>query len=387
MFAMFRPSSRSLLFAGLLASLFLPVAARADYKGAIVVDAASGAVLEEENADTVSPPASVTKLMTFLVVHDAVAAGQVRLDTPITATAADQSMGGTQVNLAAGETFRVEELLYALMVESANDAAHALTQGAGGREAFVARMNARARSLGMTNTVFRSPHGLPPDNRKISDGDLASPRDLALLARELVSKTDVLRYTSVRVRPFGAGVRAASDAQPQQAAGFGRRLRRPQDRLHPVRRILPRRHRAARHQARHRLRHGQPRFQDPGRPREAPYGNRLRQNSGYLDLQRPAHPRDPDIRGPRIKPTRAARRRSGHGERRARGAVQATRQKVTAPARLGLEQNPVRPAHPAGRTFVLRSRSVGLDRRASRVGVAFFRLFEPPCSRALQIKL
>ena len=208
MFAMFRPSSRSLLFAGLLASLFLPVAARADYKGAIVVDAARGAVLEEENADTVSPPASVTKLMTFLVVHDAVAAGQVRLDTPITATAADQSMGGTQVNLAAGETFRVEELLYALMVESANDAAHALTQVAGGREAFVARMNARARSLGMTNTVFRSPHGLPPDNRKISDGDLASPRDLALLARELVSKTDVLRYTSVRVRPFGAGVRA-----------------------------------------------------------------------------------------------------------------------------------------------------------------------------------
>lgn len=208
MFAAPHSAARTLRLLGLVASLVLAVSARADYKGALVLDAASGAVLHEENADAVSPPASVTKLMTFLVVHDAIAAGQVRLDTPITATAADQSMGGTQVNLAAGETFRVEELLYALMVESANDAAHALTQIAGGREPFVSRMNARAKALGMKNTVFRSPHGLPPDNRKIADGDLTSPRDLALLARELVSKTDVLRYSSVRVRPFGAGVRA-----------------------------------------------------------------------------------------------------------------------------------------------------------------------------------
>lgn len=200
-------STPTLRFIALLASLLFAVALRADYKGAIVLDAATGAVLHEENADTVSPPASVTKLMTFLVVHDAIAAGQVRLDSPITATAADQAMGGTQVNLAAGETFRVEELLFALMIESANDAAHALTQIAGGREAFVARMNARAQALGMKNTVFRSPHGLPPDSRKIADGDLTSPRDLAILARELVTKTDILRFTSVRVRPFGAGVR------------------------------------------------------------------------------------------------------------------------------------------------------------------------------------
>jgi D-alanyl-D-alanine carboxypeptidase len=181
---------------------------RADYKGAIVLDAASGAVLHEENADAVSPPASVTKLMTFLVVHDALAASQIQLATPITATAADQSMGGTQVNLAAGETFTVEELLYAVMIESANDAAHAFVAIAGGREAFVARMNARAQALGMTHTVFRSPHGLPPSSRNPADGDLTSPRDLAILARELVSHTDVLRYSSVRVRPFGQGVRA-----------------------------------------------------------------------------------------------------------------------------------------------------------------------------------
>lgn len=180
-----------------------------DYKGAIVIDAATGQSLFEDNPDVVSPPASVTKLMTFLIVHDAIAAGRIALTTPVTADATDQSMGGTQVNLAAGETFTVEELLYALMVESANDAASALTHAAAGNRAeFVALMNARAKALGMTNTVFRSPHGLPPSSKKSADGDLTTPRDLALLSRELVTKTDVLRYSSVRTRPFAEGVRA-----------------------------------------------------------------------------------------------------------------------------------------------------------------------------------
>jgi D-alanyl-D-alanine carboxypeptidase (penicillin-binding protein 5/6) len=203
-----RPAVSLLRLLALAACLVLAASVRADFRGAVVMDAATGAIVSGENADHVSPPASVTKLMTFLVVHDALAAGHVRLDTPITATARDQEMGGTQVNLAAGETFSVEELLFAVMVESANDAAHALTQIAGGREAFVARMNARAAALGMKNTVFRSPHGLPPSSRNPADNDLSSPRDLALLARELVTKTDVLRFSSVRVRPFGAGVRA-----------------------------------------------------------------------------------------------------------------------------------------------------------------------------------
>jgi len=180
-----------------------------DYKGAIVIDAATGQSIFEDNPDVVSPPASVTKLMTFLVVHDALAAGRIALTTPVTADATDQSMGGTQVNLATGETFTVEELLYALMVESANDAASALTHAAAANRAeFVVLMNARAKSLGMKNTVFRSPHGLPPSSKNLADGDLTSPRDLALLSRELVSKTDVLRYSSVRTRPFAEGVRA-----------------------------------------------------------------------------------------------------------------------------------------------------------------------------------
>lgn len=200
--------------ARLLAGLFLSItflaapALRADYKGAIVMDAASGAVLSEENADVVSPPASVTKLMTFLVVHDALAANRIRLDTPVKVQAEDAKTGGTQVWLDTRETFPVEELIYALMIQSANDAASALARAAAGsREAFVAQMNARARELGMTHTTFRSPHGLPPANRKIADGDLTSPRDLALLSRELLTRTDVLKYSSVKTRDFGTGVR------------------------------------------------------------------------------------------------------------------------------------------------------------------------------------
>ncbi|MET0261300.1 MAG: D-alanyl-D-alanine carboxypeptidase family protein [Rariglobus sp.] len=206
----FRPAIRqlALLLAITLGAATTPAFA-VGYKGAIVIDAATGQALFEDNPDFVSPPASVTKLMTFLVVHDALVAGRLTLTTPVTANAVDQSMGGTQVHLAAGETFTVEELLYAVMVESANDAAQALSHAAApDRESFVTLMNARAKSLGMTNTTFRSPHGLPPASRNLADGDLTTPRDLALLSRELVAHTDVLRYAATRTRSFGAGVRA-----------------------------------------------------------------------------------------------------------------------------------------------------------------------------------
>lgn len=208
-FAHFRRLPRLIVGLCVAAAAFTAAPAWAQYKGAIAIDAATGKTLFEDNADFISPPASVTKLMTFLIVHDAITAGRIALSTPVTATATDQSMGGTQVNLAAGETFTVEELLYAVMVESANDAAHALSHTAApSREEFVGLMNARARSLGMKNTTFRSPHGLPPSSRNPADADLTTPRDLAILARELVLHTDILRYSSVRTRPFGLNVRA-----------------------------------------------------------------------------------------------------------------------------------------------------------------------------------
>jgi len=182
--------------------------AAAPFKGAIVTDAGSGKVIFEDNADVVSPPASMTKLMTFAVLQDLLAKGRITLTTPVTVIAADSKIGGTQVWLKEGEIFPVEELLYAMMIQSANDAAYALARtAAGSPQAFVRLMNEKARDLGMTHTTFRSPHGLPPSDRNVAEGDLSSPRDFALLCRYLLLNTDVLKYSSVRTRNFGAPVR------------------------------------------------------------------------------------------------------------------------------------------------------------------------------------
>ncbi len=174
------------------------------YAGAITIDAASGNVLFQENADVINPPASMTKLMTFAVVYDKLKDGTLKLDTPVQVTAEDAKMGGTQVYLDPREVFPVEELLYAMMIQSANDAAHALSRAAGGSTpAFVALMNAKAKELGMAHTTFRTPHGLPPPSRKLEDSDVTTPRDFSLLCRYLIQNTDVLKYTSVKTRDFG----------------------------------------------------------------------------------------------------------------------------------------------------------------------------------------
>jgi D-alanyl-D-alanine carboxypeptidase len=186
-------------------------AADGAYKGAIVVELVTGNVLFEDRADIVSPPASMTKLMTFAVLHDKIASGALTLDTPITVTAADSKIGGTQVWLKEKEVFPVEELIYAMIIQSANDASFALARTAAGSvPAFVELMNAKAAELGMTKTTFRTPHGLPPANRNIAEGDLTSPRDFALLSRYLLQKTDILKYTSVETRDFGPPVRNAA---------------------------------------------------------------------------------------------------------------------------------------------------------------------------------
>ena len=179
-------------------------AATGTWKGFIAIDAQTGNSLIEDNADVVTPPASMTKLMTFAVLHDKLAQGSLALSTMVPITAADSKMGGTQVYLDPSETFSVEDLIHAMMIQSANDAAHALARvAAGSPEAFVALMNAKARELGMTHTTFRTPHGLPPSTRQISDGDLTTPRDFAILCRYLVQKTDVIAYSSVKERDFG----------------------------------------------------------------------------------------------------------------------------------------------------------------------------------------
>jgi D-alanyl-D-alanine carboxypeptidase (penicillin-binding protein 5/6) len=174
---------------------------RNPYLSAIVIDAANGAVLVEDNADARGFPASITKLMTFFVVMDQIDAGRIALDNTVTVSADAARTGGSQVYLKQGEVFTVDDLLYALMIQSANDAAVALaTHAAGSREAFVALMNAKARQLGMAGTTFNSPHGLPPS--KGQSPDVTTARDLATLSRALIQHGEVLRYSSVKERPF-----------------------------------------------------------------------------------------------------------------------------------------------------------------------------------------
>jgi D-alanyl-D-alanine carboxypeptidase (penicillin-binding protein 5/6) len=171
------------------------------YVGAIVLDAATGDVLFQDNADTPGYPASVIKLMVMLVLLEAVESGKLTLDEPVTVTAAASRMGGSQVYLKEKEVFPVDELLYALIVKSANDAAVALAiHYVGSKEALVEVMNARAADIGMKDTVFHSVHGLPPGRGQLPD--VSTPRDMAKLCRILLQKPAALKYTSTRRRLF-----------------------------------------------------------------------------------------------------------------------------------------------------------------------------------------
>lgn len=170
--------------------------------GAIVEDAATGRVLFENHADAKGYPASVQKLMDMFILLDKLQQGQLSLQDQVPVSAKAARTGGSQVWLAEKESFTVEEMLYALMVQSANDAAVALAEKvAGTTDAFVDLMNRKAQELGMRNTVFHSVHGLPPGRGQ--EHDVTTARDFALLCRELLLKhPEVLKYTSTRERVF-----------------------------------------------------------------------------------------------------------------------------------------------------------------------------------------
>lgn len=175
--------------------------AKAPYLSALTIDAASGTVLFADNADASVYPASVLKLMDLYIVLKAVEEGRLTLEEMVPVPLEAARMGGSQVYLDPKEQFSVEEMLYALMVQSANDAATALAiHVAGSRAAFIDLMNATARQLGMRNTVFRSEHGLPAG--KGQEQDVTTARDLAILCRELVKNPEALKYTSTTTRGF-----------------------------------------------------------------------------------------------------------------------------------------------------------------------------------------
>jgi len=176
--------------------------ARSPYIGAIVVDASDGRVLFEDRADAVAYPASCLKLMDLFLVLDRVADGRLSFGEEVTASRAAAAMGGSQVYLAEGEHFPLEDMLFALMIQSANDAALALAEHvAGTREGFVSLMNKKAQELGMATTRFHSPHGLPPG--KGQQPDITTPRDFAKLCAALVREhPEALRFTSETYRVF-----------------------------------------------------------------------------------------------------------------------------------------------------------------------------------------
>lgn len=172
------------------------------YLGAIVVDAATGQVLVEQNADAAGFPASVIKLMDMMVLLDQISAGQISLSNSVTVTAESSKIGGSQVYLKEGEVFTLEDLMYALMIQSANDSAMAMALSVAGSSAgFVELMNKKAGELGMANTAFHSVHGLPPAAGQA--GDTSTARDLSKLACALIAQhPEIIKYTSTQVRNF-----------------------------------------------------------------------------------------------------------------------------------------------------------------------------------------
>ncbi len=171
------------------------------YLGAIVIDAATGETLFEDNPDISGYPASLTKMMNFLVVLDAIKAKRISLDDKITVSAEVSRIGGSQVYLKEKEVFSVNDLLYALMVQSANDAALGLAlHTAGTKDEFILLMNKKADELGMKETVFNSVHGLPPGSGQLPD--ISTPRDITKLSLALLKYPEALKYTSTKVRSF-----------------------------------------------------------------------------------------------------------------------------------------------------------------------------------------
>lgn len=158
----------------------------------VLMEAQTGKILYENNPHEQRPCASVTKVMTLLLVFEAIDSGKLSLDTTITASEHAASMGGSDIWLEPGETMSVDDMIKATVVASANDAAVALAeQVSGSEESFVEQMNNRAKELGMKDTVFKNCNGLD------EDGHITSAYDVAVMSRELIKHEKIFDYTSI----------------------------------------------------------------------------------------------------------------------------------------------------------------------------------------------
>lgn len=161
---------------------------------AILMEASTGTVIYEKAADEARNPASVTKIMTLLLIFDALKAGSIRLEDEVVTSAHAKSMGGSQVFLEEGEVQTVETLIKCIVIASGNDASVAMAEYIGGDEAsFVKKMNERAVGLGMSHTQFEDCCGLTD-----SASHAVSARDIAIMSRELITKyPEIFHYSTI----------------------------------------------------------------------------------------------------------------------------------------------------------------------------------------------
>ena len=163
-------------------------------QSAILMEATTGAILYVQNAEEGLPPASVTKIMTLLLVMEAIDGGKLKLTDTVTVSEYAASMGGSQVYLKVGEQMSVNDMLKSVIIASANDAAVALAEHVWGNvDVFVSKMNEKAKKLGMSNTHFENVTGLDDT----AQNHLTSAKDIAIMSRELIRHETVLQYSSI----------------------------------------------------------------------------------------------------------------------------------------------------------------------------------------------
>lgn len=161
-------------------------------KSAILMEPYTGEILYEQNPDEILPPASITKIMSLLLIMEAIEKRELTPEEVITCDEYASSMGGSQIWLKQGESMTVDDLLKATVIASANDATVALAQKiAGSEETFVSQMNKKAKELGMKNTTFKNCTGLD------AEGHLTTARDVALMSCELIKYPLIKKYSTV----------------------------------------------------------------------------------------------------------------------------------------------------------------------------------------------
>ena len=178
-----------------ISSLTYAAGISVDAKASILMEAETGKILHENNAHEQLAPASVTKVMTMLLIYEALDQERIKWDDIVTTSAHAASMGGSQIFLEVGEQQTVRDLTKSIVIASANDAAVAMAEFVSGSEdAFVTAMNKKAKDLGMVNTHFVNPSGLD------AQGHLTTAHDIALMSRELITKyPDVFKYATTRL--------------------------------------------------------------------------------------------------------------------------------------------------------------------------------------------